>query len=419
MSYKFLLTFIAVIISVNIGKCQPFWEVLPIPDTLDIASIVTNDDGVIFGSTYSAEYRNGIYKSIDGGYNWLKIFDSGQFGIISMAITEAGTLYALGLFEGIDLLKSTDHGATWVLIPVPEPVLNQKIFLKGEDTIFISQWRDQGAYLLRSIDRGQNWDIVFQDYGIEYVIDMAFGSDDKIYLGLMCYMENDGGIFGSTDGGTSWEFLGLENHQVSSISIDSSNNLLVTVWSNMIDIWISGNFYYDHLTNEFIPLCYAFGAWGSTVNSQNEFFTTYEYGSLHSTDSGLTFEEIGGNLAAGCDLYLTKDQYIYGLAQNTNYMVKSIEPTVTAVSYKKFESNSFKIAPNPIKDQVVGTLYKSLTETHGLINIIDTSGKSCLKSDVLIEDSVFKLNVSKLPPGIYYIQLYIGESMYSAKILKG
>ncbi len=419
MKKLYILILFQLLYITNSVFAQDFWEILPVPDTLDLTSMVVNDENEIFISTNNEYFDDGIYKSGDGGYNWQKMFDSGQFGIMSMAVSDSGVIYAVGKWDGIDMLKSLDNGSTWTVIDVPDCLTNQRIFLKGEDTIFVSQWRSEGAFLLRSIDGGQNWDLVFQDNGTQYIVDMAIGTDGSIYVGLMCYMPNAGGVFKSSDGGTNWEFLGLYNHQVSSISIDSSNNLLITVWSNMIDISISGNFYYNHLTNEFIPLCYAWGAWGSTINSNNEFFTTYDYGALHSLDGGLTFYPlVGGDTVAGCELYLNNDEYIYGLAHSSNYLVKSLQPTVTGIFDKNPENNLLKITPNPIINQIIGYIKPDINENKAEVELIDVTGKTLLRKEVRIENGTFQVDVSTISTGIYLIYLRFNGSSYSAKIVK-
>lgn len=416
---KITLAFLMIILT-STGKCQDFWEVLPIPDTLDIASVVANDDGDIFVSTYSADHKNGIFKSVDGGYNWEKVFDSGRYGIISLAISDSGVLHAIGLHEGIDLLKSSDNGLTWSTLPFPDSYLSQKIYLVGEDTIFISLWAD-AAILLRSVDGGLSWEEVFyNNYGIQYIIDMAFSTEGDIYIGLMCYSLNAGGIYKSSDGGETWDFLGLQNHQVSSISIDSSNNLLTTVWSNMIDVGISGNIYYNHLTNEFSPLYFAWGAWGSAINSNNEFFTTFEYGALHSQDSGQTYEMLNYDTVNSCELYIDKNQFIYAIDHVIHpYLAKTIEPTVTKVFEHENKSKKMLIMPNPIKDKITGFIGINFFDESGDVSIIDASGKNIIMTKVRIENGAYIIDVSNIENGFYIIKLYSNGSIYSAKILKG
>lgn len=416
---KITLAFLMLILVFKIAKCQDFWEVLPVPDTLDVASIVTNDDGDIFLSTYSAEYKNGIFKSVDGGYNWEKVFDSGRFGIISLAISDSGVLHAVGLHEGIDLLKSSDNGLTWSTSPFPDSYLSQKIYLVGEDTIFISLWAD-AAILLRSVDGGLNWEQVFyNNYGVQYIIDMAFSTEGDIYIGLMCYSVNSGGLYKSSDGGQTWDFLGLQNHQVSSISIDSTDNLLITVWSNMIDVGISGNYCYNHNTNEFSSIYFAWEAYGSAINSKNEYFTTFHSGTLHSKDEGLTYNLIEGDTAAGCELYLTKDDFIYGLGQWSNYLVKTVRSTVTGVSNVTLGRSLLEIHPNPVASQLTGTINAAVQDKNGEINIINATGKSILNNEIRIENGTFMVDVSNLSKGIYFVRLRISGSLYSAKFVKG
>lgn len=401
------------------ANSQNFWEILPVPDTIDISSIAVNYDGNIFLSTYSSEHKDGIYKSVDGGYNWQKVFNSGQHGIISLAISDSGIIYGLGLTQSFALLKSNDNGDTWNTIYVPNAYLNQKVFLKGEDTIFISQWGD-AAILLRSIDDGQTWETVFNNnYGVQYIIDMAFSEDGVIYIGLMCYSSNAGGVYKSIDGGQTWDFIGLASHQISSISIDSANNLLITVWSNMVNASISGNFYYDSSTGNFSTLFSAFEAWGSAVNSNNEFFTTFAGGALHSDDGGQSFELLNEDTVNSCELYIDCQQYLYAIDHLIHpYLAKSLIPTVTTIPKKDKVDEVLRIIPNPVNDELIGSIKTSKSDYEGEITIMDVTGNIIVQNEIRIENCSFKVDVASLKKGFYTIHLHINGESFSAKIVK-
>lgn len=419
MRFSLVILIVTLVLYCKIANSQNFWEILPVPDTIDISSIAVNNDGDIFLSTYSSEYKDGIFKSVDGGYSWEKVFNSGQHGIISLAISDSGTVYGLGLTQSFALLKSNDNGDTWNTTYVPNAYLNQKVFLKGEDTIFISQWGD-AAILLRSIDGGQNWDTVFNNnYGIQYVIDMAFSDDGIIYIGLMCYSSNAGGIYKSIDGGQTWDFIGLASHQISSISSDSANNLLITVWSNMINASISGNFYYDSSTGNFSTLYSAFEAWGSAINSDNEFFTTFAGGALHSNDSGQTFELLNQDTVNSCELYIDTHQYLYAIDHLIHpYLAKSLISTLTTIPKKDKTDNLLRIIPNPVTDQLIGSIKTSSSDYQGEITIMDVTGNIILQNEIRIENCSFKVDVASLLKGFYLIYLCTKGSIYSAKIVK-
>src|SRR5438046_4292554 len=59
---------------------------------------------------FAANTSNGIFRSVDGGENWLLIFNS---GIVRRVIADSGSLYAA---TNRGLFRSDDHGAMWRLL---------------------------------------------------------------------------------------------------------------------------------------------------------------------------------------------------------------------------------------------------------------------------------------------------------------
>jgi hypothetical protein len=125
-----------------------------------------------------------------------------------------------------------------------------------------------------------------------------------------------------------------------------------------------------------------------------------------------------GDTAAGCELYLTKDNYIYGLGQFSNYLVKTIKPTVTAVSNNRYESQLLTISPNPVKDRLNGRVSLNLSKTYTVIEIIDVTGKCLINSQVEMVNDCFSIDVSKIKSGFYLVQLCSNGLKYSTTFVK-
>jgi hypothetical protein len=169
--------------------------------------------GNIFGSA-----NNGVYKSTDGGVTWNQIFAPSFAGRINIGIAPSSpsTLYAAvqssSTFALLGIFKSTDSGSTW----------NQLTATNATCTFFGSAqcWYDLYVFVdptnantvyfgsqdvFKSTDGGSTFaDIGGYSGGIHP--DQHFLAFDPT-THTTIYAANDGGIFKSTDGGTSWTSL--------------------------------------------------------------------------------------------------------------------------------------------------------------------------------------------------------------------
>jgi len=127
------------------------WQVRPLPPELVAGKALAADPGraerVYVGSRMP---EPGLFFSEDAGATWQKALASGE-GIVDIAATAQGTLYALG--EGGTLWRSAARGLTW-LEPVRtgvapasnlsiDPRDEKRLFVAGDDRIAVSP--DGGA----------------------------------------------------------------------------------------------------------------------------------------------------------------------------------------------------------------------------------------------------------------------------------
>jgi photosystem II stability/assembly factor-like uncharacterized protein len=187
---------------------------------------------------YFGSVNGGVWKTIDAGRVWTPIFDSqpiASIGAVAVAPSAPDTIY-VGSGEstlrdsvgyGNGMYKSIDAGKTWTRIGLEDTQHIGKIAVdpRNPDILFVAAIGHlyeahpaRGVY--RSRDGGKSWTKVLgpnNDVGaVEVVIDPA--NSQIVYAGLWntrrptwyTYQPTNGpggGIFKSTDGGTTWNQL--------------------------------------------------------------------------------------------------------------------------------------------------------------------------------------------------------------------
>ena len=187
---------------------------------------------------YFGSVNGGVWKSIDAGRVWKPVFDGqpvASIGAIAVAPSAPDVIY-VGSGEstlrdsagfGNGMYKSTDAGKTWTHIGLADTQHIGKIAVHPRDpqTLFVAAIghlyapnAERGVF--RSRDGGRTWQkVLFRnaDVGaVEVVLDPT--NPNVVYAGLWntrrppwyTYAPTNGpggGIFKSTDGGTTWKQL--------------------------------------------------------------------------------------------------------------------------------------------------------------------------------------------------------------------
>ncbi len=212
---------------------------------------------------YIGVNNGGVWKTNDYGRTWKPIFDSeptGSIGTIAVAPSDPNIIF-VGSGEGLHrpdlsvgdgIYKSTDAGKTWIHLGLRDGQQIPKIAIdqKNPDRIFAAVLghpygpnKERGIY--RSLDGGKTFEqVLYKDVntgGDDVAIDP---SDPNIVYATLwedregpwengSWNGTNGGIFKSTDGGTTWRKLtnGLTDSLVQAhIAIAPNNsNIVYTV----------------------------------------------------------------------------------------------------------------------------------------------------------------------------------------------
>jgi photosystem II stability/assembly factor-like uncharacterized protein len=188
---------------------------------------------------YIGAVNGGVWKSADYGRVWIPIFDdqpTQSIGDIAVAPSDPNIIY-VGSGEGLNtrpdlsigngIYRSSDAGKTWEHLGLRDGQQIPALAVDPRDSnrVFAAvaghpYGANEERGIFRSADGGKTWERVLykgQDTsGIDVAIDPRH--PDTIYASLMtsrlgpwedgyAYNEASGGLFKSTDGGTTWRKL--------------------------------------------------------------------------------------------------------------------------------------------------------------------------------------------------------------------
>jgi photosystem II stability/assembly factor-like uncharacterized protein len=166
--------------------------------------------------TLYATACSGIYRSRDAGGLWSKLkgipTSSRRTRALAQDPEHAETLYA-GTTEGLWL--SEDDGASWRVVTRQDLVINAIVPLPGGSVLLGTD----GAGVLRSGDRGLNWEASNDGFAERFVGRLVFDSANRRVLAAIASDRFHGGVLSAPRPGGPWVSLGsgLEGREVLSI----------------------------------------------------------------------------------------------------------------------------------------------------------------------------------------------------------
>jgi len=327
-----LITTILLFFCVFSGHTQNFWEPLGAPAGVEISSLATTADGTIYIGTFYNSDGKGVYRLIPGSSNW-EFMGLENNCPHALEITPTGEILA-GCSGKI--FKSIDNGNTWNPVYIGG-VQNWSAIKAFENGLVFAG----NSVILRSLDNGETWDTVFQTSGNEPIYDFARAPDGTIYMGTTHYFSG-GGVYRSSDNGTTWEYIGLPDKWIMTVAVNSSGEVFAGANA-------AGIYKYDGSGTSWTLLKNNISAVKMIINSQGNIFAAcnadyYPGGILRSEDNGQTFEAVNsGLLLNGADLlamdgtgyiYTAMNSYpcVYRSTESTNIIHTILDGTITYVN---------------------------------------------------------------------------------------
>lgn len=189
---------------------QPQWRLLP-------GSPGSNDVSFVNSKTGWAGGFNGIFKTTNGGLNWVRTDPASGTTIRSILFIDSITGFAGSLDSSEVLFRTTNGGTNWFKVQnIPQPVPNGicGIFMV-EDIIYATGVYYGPSVLIKSTDRGNTWQSINMSSYSTGLIDCYFWSADSgiVAGGLGSPTPQRKAIILSTyNGGLTWQQKALSVH---------------------------------------------------------------------------------------------------------------------------------------------------------------------------------------------------------------
>lgn len=362
------------------------WARLPSTNTPDFNTVLTI---VVTGTgqgTVLAGTRTGIFRSTDGGTTWTRTLDASAApystgSVADIEVASNGHIYAsLGvIFSDGKVVKSTDNGLTWTLLPAlpaQSPQRLQMVVSPTNPNLLYVAAQGSGTNTLlpnggvfKTTDGGASWQTMAVPISGEG--DGKDGASQAwIHLTLAIDPNNDnhvilGGLdlFRSTDGATTWTPISkwsnngkLSELTCSTVHADQTNTMFVPGSSSSVLFGNDGGVYYttnianaatqdvikERNTGYNVTQFYA-GAINPTANSSNFLGGSQDNGTqlFRQAGVGSTVEASGGD---GGFCFIDQDEPLIQISSytNNNYYLST-----DGINFPKITSNSDGSFINP------------------------------------------------------------------------
>jgi photosystem II stability/assembly factor-like uncharacterized protein len=341
----------------------------------------------------------GVFHTTDGGTTWEHTAPGELFNNNSVPrfvhFKDKNHGVAMGDPNGgfFEVYLTSNKGKKWKRVPqknLPVPLANEVGWISGHAVVGNTIWfGTSSGRMFRSTDFGKSWTVHTVDpLPGTYVNEIAF-LDDGLHGVAHLRGRNRTFVFSTSDGGLTW-----------------TNYFQPANWKNSRVTAVPG-------TNAFI----------STSTHPNPLFT----GSSVSYDAGQTWTDVERNAQkAACRFFdaqtgyaggfyqtghpvfgvggIYKSQIVFQTAALPDNAISASNAKQAAIDERMINENGVKVFPTPARDVVHLILPGAVVNKEGVVSIHSLDGR-LLQSTKLSGATSMRLNVSKLPAGVYTLRI--------------
>lgn len=178
----------------------------------EVRVLTRANDGSIFAGTWGF----GVYKSVDNGSTW-QVINGGISSMNIRTITAANNGYVFaGTFDG-GLFRTVNGGQDWIRLNIGYDFI-YSLGVSTNDVVIAGTY---GNGLYRSTNYGDSWIKVNAGINSKYIYSINADANNNVFVSTWA-----GGVYVSQDNGANWLQAGMSGFEVSSMTINSSDNTL-------------------------------------------------------------------------------------------------------------------------------------------------------------------------------------------------
>ncbi len=346
-----------------------------------------------------------IFISSNQGTTWDKSTIMLNWGItngnwINWFYSSHDTIYAATGCSGV--LRSDDGGATWNFegngLPYAtsayQPV---RILAAGIDTIYAGT--ENGLYKT----------------GISFTYWRKTGFTGKVFSLVIndsvLYAGSDSGVYSSSDNGRTWNLQGLSQDSV--LCLTFSQNQLMAGTNK-------GIFRQDRASGQWIQVG------GGTLSGHirnmipyysNLFVTAGDGSVLITRNNGMTWTDVSQDVFDTVTNLTIVGSFIFASTFGEGVWMRNLNEIAGEEKY--VQPDFITLQPNPVRDK----LWIRIDPTESgevVIKIMSAIGKICLSEKTSmnkLENNIIELNCANLSPGLYLVQVKLGNKIITKKII--
>ena len=398
---KFLILLIILIFSTGKMIAQSTWEKIELPDSVKITQIYCLDENILFGFGYG-----NIYKTSDGGYNWVKVFSSKSKKFTGEIMSFINKNIGFSIL-GNDLYKTTDSGNSWFIVgAIPNSGdFIQRLLAIDEENI----WILKNSIFWMSSDGGNSYQKVERYLSSSQYIEIGY-SDGVGYA-----VDVISNVVTSTNKGKNWNFVSqlFSNEIISGIIVTyndlyvhssteaifgGNNNLIITEdgFKTISKNRLPPTIYSIRKKMAFADIKHGMIIFASEAGDQLYYTANSGQEWIQEFDREYMIFDVDGK--DGVWYAIIYDNIIYKTSKNLNISTKTIAP--------------IQIYPNPATDYFnIGSDDKQVEH----IEIFDIAGRVVVSQNFPEHN---KINIQTLANGFYIAKINMNNQIFQTKILK-
>ena len=402
------------------------------PGTTGTSCFATNG-----AALYAGDLSDGVFRSTDSGTTWVPVNSGLTLKWINVLLTDGTSMY-VGT-DGAGVFRSTDGGMNWTapLQGLPKPARTTSLAVLGS-SLFAGM---MGMGLYSSTDKGAIWVKVQTGFPDSYIYALAV-MDRNIYAGT------SGGVFTSGDSGATW--IPVNNGfpktsdgyypQVNAFAVVGRNLFAVTSnWNVSGGVYLStdngtswtaasnglpkGQAGYYPSVNALAPSGVNLFA-GTEPKMYGEgsgvFLSTDSGTSWSEVDTGLTEKDVFALAVSGNNLFAA-NRY-HGQSTGTGFWRRPLSEVTTSVEPPYRTAFHFSLGqnyPNPFNPST-SIKYELPKTSEVRLSVYDMLGREVSvlvneRRDAGVHDA--KFDAAGLSSGVYFYRLQAGDFIQTRKLL--